>query len=418
MTNSNTYGHSSLAVVFTALLVMAAGSQAGEQEHVHGEGTDTAPVAHPTSHKMRAQLGSSAAFDSHGVLWMVGRDSSDLGGYLVLQKSADDGKTWGSKSRISSEPVVASGDERPRVNFGWHDEIYVTYSRPLEKPYTSEVRFIRSDDGGAHFSAPLTVHRDKQVITHGFASTEVDSEGIIYVTWVDKRDQQDAKDSGAAYPGAAQYYAVSKDGGRSFSGDYKISDHTCECCRSSIAVNQRGRPALLWRHIFAPNIRDHAIVELTQDGKLGQLERASFDNWAIDACPHQGPSLAFGPDGRRHQTWYSGGTDNGGLYYASQNRDGNLGVPMRLGTDQAGYADVAVSESQVEVVWKEFDGVTTHVNGMSSQDAGLTWKTCVLASTTGASDQPRLATKGRRIFLVWRTELKDAFVVRLPGGCS
>jgi len=394
----------------SALMLLTVTPRPALAEHVHGGAETTAPA---TSQKMKAQLGSSAAFDRHGMLWLVGRDADDMGDYLVLQKSADDGKSWSDKLRISSESVVASGDERPRIAFGSHDEMYVTYSRPLAKPYTSEVRFIRSEDGGTHFSQPLTVHRDRQVITHGFASTIVDAAGRIYVTWIDKRDLQDAKTAGDAYSGAAQYYAVSTDGGKSFKGDYKIADHSCECCRSAVALNEQGRPILLWRHVFPPNIRDHALVELTPDGKLGAVERASFDNWAIDACPHQGPSLAFGANGLRHQTWFSGGANGGALYYAAQRSDGSMGTPIRLGGDQAGYADVAVSGSEVEVVWKEFDGVATQVKGISSQDGGASWMTRVLASTTGASDQPRLVTKGTQIYLIWRTGLNGAVAVKL-----
>lgn len=315
--------------------------------------------------------------------------------------------------RISAETVVASGDERPRIAFGHPGEVFVTYSTPLSKPYTSKVRFIRSENGGASFTEPVTVHKDRHLITHGFASTVVAPNGLIYVTWIDKRDQQVAKDGGGSFAGASQYYAVSKDGGRTFGPDYKIADHSCECCRSSLALNHKGNPVLLWRHVFEPNIRDHALVELSSDGRLGSIERASTDNWAIDACPHQGPALAFGVDGRRHQTWFTGTNEGGALFYASQGSDGSLTSPIKLGTDQASNADVAVSGNQVEVVWKEFDGMNTRVKAMSSKDAGSTWEFRDVASTNGASDQPRLTKKRDAIFLVWRTERSGVLTVSL-----
>jgi hypothetical protein len=372
-------------ILLSALLLAAA------ESHAHD--------GHPASHKIKAQMGSSAAFDSHGTLWLVSRDDAGDEGYLVARKSKDNGKTWSSPAIISREPVVASGDERPHIAFGQHDEVYVTYSSPLDKPWTSEVRFIRSEDGGLHFSAPYTVHHDHQTVTHGFASLAVDANGLVYVTWIDKRNPQNV----------AQYYAVSANAGQSFDADYKIADHSCECCRSAIALGPGGHPALMWRQVFAPNIRDHAIAELTPDGKQVQIERASFDNWAIDACPHQGPSLAFGDDGRRHQTWFT----NDGIFYASQNQDGTLTKPMRLGSEQAAYADVTASGQHVEAVWRQFDGKGSSVMAASSHDGGTTWQTRTLASTNGASDQPRLARKGARIFLVWRTELNDVTTVQL-----
>jgi|GEM_PF-157865 len=359
----------------------------------------------------------AAAFDREGALWIVGKETSALEESLVVRKSLNQGKDWTVMARLNGEKIAAAGDERPRIAFGLAGEIYVTYSRPLAKPYTSELRFIRSEDGGLHFSAPLTVHKDHQVITHGFASMVVDARGAIYISWIDKRDLQAAKDKGAAYTGAAQYYAVSVDGGKSFGGDYKIADNTCECCRSAIALDQQGRPTLMWRHVFAPNVRDHAIVTLTRDGKLAPPKRASFDNWAIDACPHQGPSIAFGGDGRRHQTWFTGGTD-GGLFYAAQQADGKLGAPMRLGGEQSSHADVAVSGKRVEIVWKQFDGAATSIAGLRSTDGGATWRPRVWATTSGMSEQPRLAQDGDRIHLIWRTALEDVVTIELAADAK
>lgn len=349
--------------------------------------------AHPAEHKMKVQLGSSAAFDSHGVLWLVSRDDTGQDGFLVARTSADEGRSWSSPAVISREPVVASGDERPRIAFGPHDEVYISYSRPLAQPYASEVRLVHSEDGGKHFSPPYTVQHGQEALSQGFASLAVDAVGRVYVTWIDKRNPQ----------GAAQYYAVSSDAGRSFGHVQLLANNSCECCRSAIALAPGGQPVLMWRQVFPPNVRDHAVAVLAADGKPAVIERASFDNWAIDACPHQGPSIAFDGEGRRHQTWFT----SDGLYYASQTPSGEVGAPMRFGSGQAGYADVAASGRQVGLVWKEFDGQATTIKALSSLDGGNSWTARTLASTRGASDQPRLANKAGRLFLVWHTDLND-----------
>jgi hypothetical protein len=360
-----------------------------------------------------ADMGSSVGADAQGRLWLASKASTADGDYLMLQTSDDEGRTWSVPRPASHETIVASGDERPRIAFGARGQVYVSYSRPLAKPYTSELRFIRSEDG-RHFSAPFTVHKNADIITHGFGAMVVDGVGDIYIAWIDKRDQQAARNSGAPYAGAAQYYAVSRDGGATFQGDYKIADHSCECCRSALSLNAKGQPMLLWRHVFAPNIRDHALLALTPDGKLAAPERASFDNWSIDACPHQGPALAYGPDGRRHQTWFTGVENGGGVYYATENRDGALGVPMRLGSEQASHADVAVKGRHVALAWKEFDGKTTSIKGSNSYDGGATWHAATLAETAGASDQPRLVVTPHGIVLVWRTRENGTVTVSMP----
>jgi len=379
------------------------------------------PAKHEHEHagampKPAQDMGSSAAADAQGRLWLASKETTADGDYLMLQTSNDQGRNWSAPTPASHEHIVASGDERPRIAFGPKGQIYISYSRPLAKPYTSELRFIHSEDGGRHFSPAVTVHKNSDVITHGFGSMAVDGAGDIYITWIDKRDQQAARAAGGTYAGAAQYYAVSRDGGISFQGDYKIADNSCECCRSALALNAGGQPMLLWRHIFEPNIRDHALLALTPDGKLQAPQRASFDNWSIDACPHQGPALAYGPDGRRHQTWFTGADDNGGLYYAAQNRDGALGVPMRLGGDQASHADVAVQGTHVALVWKEFDGKITTIKGSNSYDGGDTWQAATLAETEGGSDQPRLVSTPHGILLVWRTRQNGIVTVAMPKG--
>lgn len=165
------------------------------------------------------------------------------------------------------EPVSAEGKNRPKIAFGGKDDIYITYTMPLAKPYTGEIRFVCSTDGGKTFSAPLTVHANRDLITHRFESLIVDHEGCIYVAWIDKRDLEAAAAHKRKYAGAALYYAVSEDGGVSFGGDYKIADHFCECCRIALALNPQGHPVAMWRHVFEPNVRDHALAELTPDGK-------------------------------------------------------------------------------------------------------------------------------------------------------
>jgi hypothetical protein len=362
-------------------------------------------MAHGSGKAARAELGTSAAFDAQGRLWVASKETTKEGQYVVLQMSADMGKTWSAPQRIQREPepVSAEGENRPKIAFGKRGELYVTYTKPLAKPYTGEIRFVRSTDGGKTFAAPVTVHANRDVITHRFDSLIVDRDGRVYVAWIDKRDLEAAAVHKKKYAGAALYYAVSDDGGASFKGDYKIADHSCECCRIALALNHQGRPVAMWRQIFAPNARDHALVELTPDGNLPAFSRVTFDDWRIDACPHHGPSLAFAADGTRHQVWFNVKGDEGGVFYAAADSTGKQGPIMRLGSAQAEHADVAVQGEHVVLAWKQFDGKSTAILAKLSGDGGRHWRDAALAHTEGASDQPRLLNGPSGIVLVWRT---------------
>lgn len=293
----------------------------------------------------RVELGTSAAVDGQGRLWVATVEpAAGAGGYVVLQMSSDLGKTWSPAQRVQQtpEPIEAAGESRPKLAFGAGNEVYVAYTKPLAKPYTGEIRFLRSLDGGKTFSPPTTVHANRDLITHRFESMIVDKAGRIYVAWIDKRDGAAARTRNENYRGAAVYYAVSADGGASFKGDYKLAEHSCECCRIALALNPQGAPVAMWRHVFEPNARDHAMAELRADGKPSALSRVTFDDWRIDACPHHGPALVFGPDGTRHQVWFDVKDNEGGVFYAAGEASGAPGTPVRLGTAQAEHADVAV----------------------------------------------------------------------------
>jgi hypothetical protein len=366
----------------------------------------------------RIELGTSAAVDAQGRLWVASVEPATggqaTGGYVVLQMSSDMGKTWSPAKRVqqTTEPIEATGESRPKLAFGTKDEIYIAYTRPLAKPFTGEIRFVRSTDGGRTFSPPATVHANRDLITHRFESLIVDREGRLYVAWIDKRDLHAATQK---YAGAALYYAVSDDAGATFRGDYKIADHSCECCRIALALDLQGRPVALWRHVFEPNARDHALATLAPDGKVDGFARATHDDWRLDACPHHGPGLAFAADGVRHQVWFNGMEEGGGVFYAAVDAFGKSGQARRLGSAQAAHADVVASGREVALAWKEFDGKSTAIVAQLSSDGGQTWQERELLRTQGAADQPRLLNTPAGIVLVWRTQDEGVRVAALKG---
>jgi hypothetical protein len=348
-----------------------------------------APIAHAAT-KDRPAFGTSAAVDNAGRLWVAYAQPAGSAGQVVLQRSDDSGASWQPPIRVNSvtEPVAADGENRPKLAFGPGNEIYVTWTSPTSPQFTGDIRFARSLDGGKTWSAPAVVHHDRQLITHRFESLQVDAKGRLWVAWVDKRNVK-----------AAIYYAYSDDRGTTWSQDTKLADSSCECCRIALATDAQGRVAALWRHIFEPNERDHAFAYL--GAQQAQVERATNDRWRIDACPHHGPSLAFGSDGTRHAVWFNQVDGQGRAFYGQLTQRGPNGVQQL--PNGATHADVAAVGSTVAVAWKRFDGSATRIESQISNDAGRTFVAGPWLQTTGDSDQPRLVRSGQRILLVWRT---------------
>ena len=382
-----------------SLLVAAAPAPAQHQHH-GGE--------------MRAggdERNASATVAASGTLWAVLKDE----GYIAVRYSGDAGKSWSAPRRVTPSPETtdSGGDARPKIAAGPGGEVYVTWTRPLAKPYTGEIRFARSIDGGANFSAPMVVHADRQQITHRFDSLAVNAKGQVFVAWIDKRDQERLGGKGVAYRGAAIYWAVSDDRGARFRGDYKLADHSCECCRIALLPRNDGGFDAFWRHVFEPNVRDHALGFLMPDGKAGALRRATFDDWRVDVCPHHGPSLAADAAGRKHAVWFTGAAANPGVFYGRL-ADGKVEGQRRVGGQAAEHADLAAIGDRLAIAWKEFDGERSRLRAQRSDDAGRTWHGLELATTAGPSGQPQVLVRAGRFLVFWNTRDEPLSVIPLP----
>ena len=351
--------------------------------------------------KARVDLGSSAAFTAAGRLLAVAKQ----GDHLLLYRSDDQGAHWSTLSIVNAqpEPISGDGENRPKLLLGREGVVLVSWTRPLGKPNTGEVRLARSDDGGATFAPPITAHRDRQEITHRFEAMTMDRDGRVYLAWIDKRDLESAKAAKKPYRGAAIYATVSDDGGRSFRPEVKVADHSCECCRIATAIDPDGAPLILWRHVYEPNERDHALAKLNPDGTPSSVERATFDRWKVDGCPHHGPSLAVAPDGTRHAVWFNQKDGEGRVFYGRLVAGGVEGQRF-VGGERAAHADLVVADRRVAIVWKEFDGERTQLRAEVSGDGGYSFKPLTLGAADGASDHPRAIQRGGDLFAYWRTE--------------
>lgn len=306
----------------------------------------------------------------------------------------------------SPELVYAKGENRPKLAFGSKGEIYISWTQKLtEKRFSGHIRFARSLDGGKHFSDPITVNDHLGVTSHRFDALAVNEKGDIYIAWLDKRDLLAAKKLNKKYNGAALYYAVSTNAGKSFRKNKKIADSSCQCCRVAMAMNNRELPVIVWRHIYGDNIRDHGIVNFVKRDLAAKPKRLSFDHWKIEGCPHHGPAISIAKDGVYHNTWFNNATERHGLFYANSRDNGvNFSTPLNFGNyeNAAGHADVLSLGSNVYMVWKEFDGKQSSVYLKESGDAGSSWSIAKkIAVSSFSSDHPFLTHNGNNVYLSW-----------------
>ena len=365
---------------------------------------------------LRCASTTTASFDKKGILWVAWFDS----GHVYVSRSTDKGQTFNLPVTVNRIPenIYAKGENRPKISFGNKGEIYLSWTQKLSKKrFSGHIRFSRSIDGGEHFSDPITVNDHREITSHRFDALAVNDKGDIYIAWLDKRDLLAAKKAGKKYNGAALYYALSTDSGKTFHKNKKIADNSCQCCRVVMAMDKQQLPVIVWRHIFGDNIRDHGIVTFSQADRANEPKRLSHDNWHIEGCPHHGPAISIADDGIYHITWFNNAPDSHGLFYVnSVNNAVNFSTPLNFGNYEksAAHPHVLSLGKHVYIVWKEFDGKQSTLNLMQSDNTGKSWSPPTqLATTSAASDHPFLIKNGEEVYVSWHRIGEEYHLLRI-----
>jgi len=345
----------------------------------------------------------SATFSEDGTLWVV----FEYQQHVWLTQSSDSGRQFAVAKRVTDEPenIEINGENRPKVIIDEDsDSLFVSWTQKTEGMHTGDIRFTYSPDMGSTFESVRTVNDDGLLTSHRFESMLLTDEGRLYITWLDKRELEYAKERGEEYRGSGVFYTFSDDHGRNFAPNQQIADHSCECCRIAVAPHGNNGMALMWRHVFDVNTRDHAIATVN-GAEVTPVVRATVDDWQIDACPHHGPSMVPADSAENyHMSWFSAGDTHRGLYYGRHDvASGETTLVRQMDARPgAGHPSLAVADDVLHMVWKRFNGVATDLIHVSSMDGGQSWsEESVLASTEGGSDHPLLVQGPEALHVSW-----------------
>ena len=377
------------------LASVSAAALAG-QPNTAGEG-----LSHSISGSAKAPkttLAVGVTLDEDGRLWLAKVENQRL----LVSWSKDEGRSFSSPAVVTPEPenILVDGENRPKIAVARDGTLLLTWIQSLPQKYSGNVRFARSIDSGQTFTVPITLNDDGRITSHRFDSLAIDGDGRVVVTWLDARDRDAAKERGEDYAGVSLYSRQSFDNGGSFGRNRKFQEHTCECCRTALTWTKDG-PVVLWRNIYGTNTRDFAIANLDKGG----VRRVARDEWQIDACPHNGGSLATDRRGQLHLVWFTNGTARQGLFY--KRIDGQWeSQPFPIGNPaaQANHASVVAAGETIILTWREFDGHVYSAQMMYSNDSGESWSEPLrLMESDGATDYPVPLIGGRKVLVVWNT---------------
>lgn len=304
-------------------------------------------------------------------------------------------------------PIEPHGEAPPKLVYGADGSLNALYVVaklvPGRRFPASALRFVRSADDGATWSAPATVTDDSLFGSHNFHALYAAPDGALYVSWLDGRTGR-----------STAFMTRSTDGGRTWMPNVRVTmGEACPCCRTAMASGKDGTLFLAWRQVFPGNVRDVVVARSTNRGESWEPPvRAHADNWVFDGCPHAGPSLQVDASGRVHIAWWTGKQGAAGVWYAHSD-DGarSFGAPIALGVaefSRPAHVQLALgSGGRVVAAWDDGTMASPRVVVRTSATRGDQWSDVAILSDSGkAAGFPVVAAQGERVTVAWSE--KDA----------
>lgn len=248
-------------------------------------------------------------------------------------------KPLGYKVRVNPEPgdVKAWYGDAPTVAVAPDGVLYVGWNRKTKTGRGNDLMLSISRDGGMSFEPPVKVNDDSEPASHGMHSLAVSNDGRVYLAWLDERNIKTGGHAAGgshemAEPNSEVYFAISDNGGKTFSANQKIASDVCPCCKTSIAIAPDGALYVSWRQVLKGELRHIAVASSADSGKtFSEPVIVSDDQWELHACPVSGASMLAGAEKKLQVMWYTAGkAGQAGVYLAESADGGKSFSPRKL----------------------------------------------------------------------------------------
>ena len=274
-----------------------------------------------------------------------------------------------------------------------------------QSTYAYDVNLSRSIDGGKSWSKPLVPHTDKTQTEHGFVSLIALSDGRLGAVWLDGRNMKDMKETDEHAPAAAsmtlRYAAIDANG--NLSDETQLDERICECCQTSAAITAQG-PIAVYRDRSPVEVRDIYIVRQV-NGSWTTPQPVFADNWQINGCPVNGPSIAA--DGSRVViAWFTSVGDSPRVKVAfSQDAGATFAQPIQVDDgENVGRVDtVLLPDGSALVSWLSGNVQGGAIKVRRVQADGAVGPPSIIAQTdiSRSSGFPRMARLGDQVHFAW-----------------
>lgn len=284
--------------------------------------------------------------------------------------------------------------------------------------YAYDVNLARSKDGGKTWTKPLVPHRDNTQTEHGFVSLIPLADGRLGAVWLDGRNLKNMNDAGeehAASTGSMTLRYAAIDSNGKLSDEAQLDERVCECCQTAAAVTSEG-PIAVYRDRSQGEVRDIYAVRSHSDGSWAPPQFVHADNWLLNACPVNGPSVAA--DERRVLVaWFTGAGDTPHVKAAFSGDAGETFNPPIVIDDGAAVGRVdtlMLPDGSALVCWMSGTAEEGAIKVRRVRSDGSLGPVAVIAKTdiSRSSGFPRMARLGEEVHFAW-TEFGKPSRVRL-----
>ncbi len=277
---------------------------------------------------------------------------------LVFKPSGEIIAIWGVTSTSLQQGIEKKEGSDEHIH---HNGTNTIKSTPKSK-YAGQIYYSQSFDEGKNWTTARPLVNDPEGNDQRYFDVALNQDGEAIIIWLDNRKTTNKE-------GSALFMATTYQQ-EGFQQQHKISETTCQCCRTKLLIDQQNRIHVAYRAILQDSIRD-MVHQVSSDGgkTFSTPNRIHDDNWIVKTCPHTGPTMTVNQSGL-HFAWYSASPKKA-TYFTSSTDNGSSFTGFTTLSETARHPQMHTLANQlIGIVWDEvFRMGDTPTTGI-----GMEWK--------------------------------------------
>ncbi|GAB2652284.1 hypothetical protein GCM10027036_01560 [Flavihumibacter cheonanensis] len=277
---------------------------------------------------------------------------------LVFKPSGEIIAVWGVTSTSLQQGIGKKEESDGHSN---HEEQTTIKSAPKSK-YAGQIYYSQSFDEGKNWTTARPLVNDPEGNDQRYFDVALNQDGEAVIIWLDNR--KTGNQEGSALFMATTYQQ------EGFQQQHKISETTCQCCRTKLLIDQQNRIHVVYRAILQDSIRDMVHQVSTDGGKtFSTPKRIHEDNWIVKTCPHTGPTMTINRSGL-HFAWYSASPKKA-TYFTSSLDNGSSFTGFTTLSETARHPQIhSLANQLIGIVWDE----VLRMGEKPATGIGMEWK--------------------------------------------